>query len=430
MWQVAVTAVVVGSGLLAERLFTSTAGSRSAQSRSPQTKEIEINRELQSPNNSNKSQLSPSLPNDHFEVHSPVDDDAERIFRFSSSGSGDPSARLGSKKLRIVGKNLGRVKKNLGLFNGESGDRRKISGKKVHACLKKRKTSKNADGKRESSCSNDGSSFSWGLGLGIMYMMSAGKAEISKLNGVVDETAKVVQELKSELYKRKSSSPRPLSRSLMNHTDRDKNEHEQNTEQANIDSSGLKEDRIDLKVLSPMIDDFDYASSVMTEEPQPHSSEMDQLEAELESELQKLPWCTAEGSCNRENKTDYGKVKGSCEPEQESSTSSRFSGVSPLTLNRKLSCVLIKQQEGQITELETELNLAYSKLQEKEAELHALKDCINRLSEVSLSADSDEDTKGCGEEGSMGQWDRVEKTGPKPKVLGTKRAMNFGYSHY
>ena len=49
----------------------------------------------------------------------------------------------------------------------------------------------------------ESSLFGLGLGVGIMYL--ARKTEISKLNMAVDETAKVVQELKTMLYKRKSS---------------------------------------------------------------------------------------------------------------------------------------------------------------------------------------------------------------------------------
>jgi len=60
-------------------------------------------------------------------------------------------------------------------------------------------------------------------------------------------------------------------------------------------------------------------------------------------------------------------------------------GVSPAELRKKLSDVLIKQQENHIVELESELNLAYSQLKEKEAELQALKDCVKRLTEFSLS---------------------------------------------
>lgn len=65
--------------------------------------------------------------------------------------------------------------------------------------------------------------------------------------------------------------------------------------------------------------------------------------------------------------------------------SSQYHGVLASELNQKLSQLLIEQQENQIADLESELNLAQSKLQEKEAELHALKDCVKRLTELSLS---------------------------------------------
>ena len=60
-------------------------------------------------------------------------------------------------------------------------------------------------------------------------------------------------------------------------------------------------------------------------------------------------------------------------------------GVSPFELNQKLSHVLIEQQENQIMELESELHSTQSKLNQKEAELLALKDCVRRLTDFSLS---------------------------------------------
>ena len=60
-------------------------------------------------------------------------------------------------------------------------------------------------------------------------------------------------------------------------------------------------------------------------------------------------------------------------------------GVSPSELNKKLSHLLIEQQENQIADLEAELQLAQSRLNEKEAELQALKDCVRSLTELSLS---------------------------------------------
>lgn len=61
-------------------------------------------------------------------------------------------------------------------------------------------------------------------------------------------------------------------------------------------------------------------------------------------------------------------------------------GVLPAELDQKLCHVLIQQQESQLEELENELHSAHSKLHQKEVELQALKDCVKRLTEFSLSA--------------------------------------------
>nr|GEZ86127.1 RNA-directed DNA polymerase, eukaryota, reverse transcriptase zinc-binding domain protein [Tanacetum cinerariifolium] len=68
-----------------------------------------------------------------------------------------------------------------------------------------RKISNEADTSFWDDVLRDKSSFGHVIGVGIMYMMSAGKAEINRLNTAVDETAKVVQELKAEISQRKSS---------------------------------------------------------------------------------------------------------------------------------------------------------------------------------------------------------------------------------
>lgn len=136
--------------------------------------------------------------------------------------------------------------------------------------------------------------FNWGLNIGIMYMMTAGKAEINKLNTTMDETAKVVQELKSELNKRKASQSQQFSCS----------ESEANTQ---YQSPSCKRSQTELtkssaeygepnymRASSFQISDVECPSSVLTEDPEPEVMDMDQLEAELESELQKLPWCSTE----------------------------------------------------------------------------------------------------------------------------------------
>lgn len=65
--------------------------------------------------------------------------------------------------------------------------------------------------------------------------------------------------------------------------------------------------------------------------------------------------------------------------------SSQYHGILACELNQKLSQLLIEQQENHIADVESELNLAQSRLQEKEAELQALKDCVRRLTQLPLS---------------------------------------------
>lgn len=119
-------------------------------------------------------------------------------------------------------------------------------------------------------------------------MMSAGKAEINKLNVTVDETAKVVRELKSELYKRK------YSRHVEAGKGRECNRIEPEIDRSSADIQRLSEAR---NYTVSMFDDGECESSVLTEEPDPEIHDMDQLEAELATELQKLPWCSTEDSC-------------------------------------------------------------------------------------------------------------------------------------
>ncbi|XWS59707.1 hypothetical protein CRYUN_Cryun08bG0145000 [Craigia yunnanensis] len=171
-----------------------------------------------------------------------------------------------------------------------SGGGVEVNRRKFAICLKKRRTAKNVAYKCGSFPSKDSSVFCWGLGFGIMYMMSSGKAEIKKLNSAMDETAKVVNELKTEIYKRKSSCDLQASNSATEVATSSKN-FSGKTIQLLLDKSGMNRDHNQIKVCHlPVIDDGEYAISVHTEEPEPKPEvvEMDQLETELKSELQKL----------------------------------------------------------------------------------------------------------------------------------------------
>ncbi|KAJ8754151.1 hypothetical protein K2173_002050 [Erythroxylum novogranatense] len=356
MWQLLVAAAVAGSTtLVAKHLLLS---DKFEEEQRTENHEL-VSSEFQSPEVTNKCGYESN----------------EEIFRFSSSGSSGKRTKGSRKKSGISGRRL-----KYGVANQRSeGDGAERSGRRFGVCLKKRKTAKRVLG---SSSSKDGSLFDWGLGVGIMYMISAEKAEINKLSMAMDETSKVVQELRADLFRRKSK--RFLANSDNEHLHLELNGRKVGAKDAN---------KIKLSELS-MTDDAECPSSVLTEELVPDVKEMDELEAELESELQKLPWSPSEALDDNVMKQNLDKAEiSSGEADQETAISYQCHGVSPSELDQKLCHVLIERQGNQIAGLESELHLAQSKLCEKEAELQALKDCVRRLTEISLSSLSDDETE-------------------------------------
>ncbi|KAK4833533.1 hypothetical protein QYF36_006801 [Acer negundo] len=410
MWQLllaAAAAAAAGStGLFAKRLFWFRPNSIECEAQDDRYQKQQTN-----PFDDDAKYQASVIPTGSTLIESGCEincENQEGIFRFSSSGS-----RFGPGSRKKGGVNSKKVENEKRRGRGDGGI--EVCRRRVAVCLKKRRTIKNVSAKRGSCSSKDSSLFNWGLGVGIMYMMSAGKAEISKLNTTMDETAKVVQELKSELRKRKSSH------SLQDFTSANTEKISgKETEQVLIKSRNGNGDFIDNKVFGfPRVDDGEYESSVLTEEQDPEVREMDQLEAEFESELQKLPWYTAEALGHEDMKPNL----------DESSDYCQGLGVSPSELKQKLSHLLIKQQENQIVDLESELHSAQSKLCEKETELQALKDCVKRLTEFSLSTVSDGETEAqpegqeCTREWNCNNQIELESM-KKSVVVGMKRPID------
>ncbi|XP_006480646.1 protein POLAR-like 1 isoform X2 [Citrus sinensis] len=350
----------------------------------------------------------------------------EGIFRFSSPESSGGNS--GSKILRKEKKKVKSEKRSAG--GGVELNKRRA----VAVCLKKRRTSKNGAAERGASSSKDSSLFNWGLGVGMMYMISASKAEISKLNTTMDETAKVVQELKSELHRRKSSCSVLVHTSANEETENLEKITSNKTQQVLFKSRSGNRDLSDQKVLGlPLIDDSECTSSVLTEERDAEVLEMDKLEAELESELQKLPWYSTESSYHEDMKLNLHEVSTMefHEAEGQSSDFYQSHGVSPSELDQKLSHLLIKQQENQIMDLESELHSAQSKLGEKENELQALKDCVKRLTEFSLSSIPGDEIQAREEQDCASKWDCSNEVELQSRSLvGMKRPVGTEYCNY
>ncbi|XP_043815041.1 uncharacterized protein LOC122724375 [Manihot esculenta] len=313
------------------------------------------------------------------------------IFRFSSSASASsPSGkktRISRKKSGITGRRLNfgaenykadkrsggseksaRRRLNFGAEDDKRSGGSEKSARRFAVCLKKRRTAKSVPSKCGSRSSKDSSLFGCGLGIGIMYMMSAEKAEISKLSNAMDEIAKTVKELRTELYKRRSAKVAAISKDLSSN----------NELEFYRAGTGHNNDPKVIKVSGiPMIDDVECPSSGLIEEPEPQLLEMDQLEAELASELQKLPWSYPEASGHEGVEPNMDKNEtfsgGLHKLEGQSNISFQCHGVLPSELDQKLSYLLIEQLENQIEELESELHSVQSKLHEKEAELDCVK---------------------------------------------------------
>ncbi|KAK7345593.1 hypothetical protein VNO77_16199 [Canavalia gladiata] len=288
--------------------------------------------------------------------------------------------------------------------------------------LKKRKTVKNVSSKAPVCSSKENSLFGWGMSFGIICMMSAGKAEINKLNKTMDETVKLLQELKSEHNRRKLSCAPQNFDSVGNCKANDRHEVMLNKTNSELRHTGVK-------IWSPGVNDSgECGSSALTEEPEPQGYEMDQLEAELELELQKLSGCTIDSTCHEEIKPKLDELENPEEgyhgTDDWNLNYSKSHAVSASELHHKLNRLLIEQQENQIMELESELNQAQSNLHEKEAELQALKDCVNRLTELSLSTVSDDETLALTDSKGTNGGNNNMNSESKPSVVRTKRPLD------
>ncbi|KAK7393569.1 hypothetical protein VNO78_22127 [Psophocarpus tetragonolobus] len=334
-------------------------------------------------------------------------------FVFSGSKSTSPTQQDGPKSGR----------------SREARSEKRNGGKRFLFRLKKREIAKNVAAKAPLRSSKDDSLFGWGLFCGIMYMMSAGKAEINKLNKTMDETAKLVRELKSEFDRRKLSLDLQNLDSVGNDVMNFCKIRGRNEVMLKNKSSELID--IDVKTWRPGVNDCgECGSSALTEEPEPQVLEMEQLEAELEFELQKLSGCTTQGLCHEKIKPNLEEFEVPDEVYHETNewdlNYSESHGVSASELHQKLSHLLIKQQEDQIVDLESELHQALSNLQEKEAELLALKNCVKRLTELSLSPVSDDETQVLTDpKGTSDYGKNHVDFDSKHSVVGTKRPIDY-----
>ncbi|KAL1813201.1 uncharacterized protein LOC108225275 [Daucus carota subsp. sativus] len=360
MWQLLLAAALAGSGLFVKRL-----------------------RDSNSSKTHSDSSSKPAVQISECEKSS--------IFRFSSADESPvKTSKKSRKKSGFVsrgGGNDGNEKRGvggLGLVVDLSKSRRRL----VVCFNNKKKRSACRD--ESAQCppkASAGSSFALGFGAGLMCMMSA-KSEISRLNSVIDETTKVVQQLKTEVASKKTARHPDIS-FLGADGNANMKKSRKSCSQLLLDKTSSGNILNSRPGSSSRSNEGECGSSCLTEDFQ-SGLLMDQLEAELQSELQKLPWCTAEASVP-ERGSDYFETEVTTEEfdklDNPDLITYEDNRVLPSELDQKLRLLLLEQQESQIAELESELQQSHSELNDKELELQTLKDCIRHLTEVSIDGE-------------------------------------------
>ncbi|KAF5953845.1 hypothetical protein HYC85_006701 [Camellia sinensis] len=186
--------------------------------------------------------------------------------------------------------------------------------------------------------------------------------ELSRLNTAVDETTKVVQELKTEFSGRKSSRNLQVSSSKTEISTSPYKTRGKHTEPIPQSSTENRDSVQDSGVF--VTEKGECASSVLTEEPQQEVLEMDRLAAELESELQKLLGCSTEASGFE------GKISDICEFNTDIHV--QDSGVFVTEEGECASSVLTEEPQQEVLEmdrLEAELESELQKLPRCSTEL-------------------------------------------------------------
>eukprot|EP01018_Ginkgo_biloba_P024082 Gb_00304 [translate_table: standard] len=257
--------------------------------------------------------------------------------------------------------------------------------------------------------------FSYGVGVGVMFMISSGKCEIDKLTAVLNQTVDLVKELKAELDGRKKYSQNNRtsggSRGIID-AYQEENLDKDAKYLVQKDAAGFAE-----TPFQALSEDSESDTSVITEEAAQQVTEIAELEADLQAELENIQVNMTEGNIKHRRKIsglseldpdslvdvvdgelylhwlpDHCDSVNKTPPVQLVHCDLDNNGVSPYELDRHLRDLLEKQQEEKILELEAELKSTETRLRTKEQELQQWKDHVRCLTELSFGATSGEDS--------------------------------------
>lgn len=300
-----------------------------------------------------------------------------------------------------------------GSWNVGHTQKRRLRKKIVGDLQKRRKSSRNVEGKKVNADivgqyekSNGALWFSYGVGIGVMFMIASGKCEIDKLTLLLHQTIGLVQELKRQLDERKDY----LQDSEMHNGCHGEN-YTYQQEHPDAAANWKLEKDYPNSVGTPFQAN-ESAVSVITDEPAQQVTGMVEIEAELQAELEYIQMNFLQSNSKLQRKTsgssEYsnssvemveGELCADGLPGHWSSADKTPSenldishvddyGVSPYELDKRIRDLLEKQQEEKISELEVELKSTEIKLHAKERELQHWKERVRCLAELSFGANS------------------------------------------
>jgi hypothetical protein len=248
--------------------------------------------------------------------------------------------------------------------------------------------------------------FSYGVGIGVMFMHESRKCEIDKLTSLLNQTVGMVQELRKQLderrdYLQNSEIPKACHGEIYTY------------QQENLGAAAnwmLEKDP------ESVCSSFkDNESAFIIDEPAQQVTGMVELEAELQVRLEYIQMDFLQSnSKHQREKTEYSESTDSSDVVDErlyangllgqwsSANKNPFVpsevfhaddyGVSPYEFDRRLCDLLEKQQEETISELEVELKSTEIELHARERELQHWKEHVRHLVEFSFGTDSGDES--------------------------------------
>lgn len=237
----------------------------------------------------------------------------------------------------------------------------------------------------ERQCRKD-ASFNLGVGCSLLYLVAASKNELARMVELRTQMEMLLQNVKVELQ-RKDAMCNPFeSNDTLAYSTTDIPEGSNSNSRISLRSqttSSVLQDSENIIV-------HDQPLESNTHQQEQHVEGMDELEAELEAELERL-----QIHLERENLMEHPQQQGIKDTASVTSGSLSFGevinlqmggtemeyGVPPTELKRRLHELLEARQQERIEELEAALECAMHKLREKEIEVSWWKDTARLISQ-------------------------------------------------